>query len=119
MNPQDILTHFVLLTGMGKGEAAAWLPLCSRYARQLRSRLRDPQKERENAALLQSVAAELAYAKYTELCAARESESFCAGDVSVRGGGEGAVRAAKAVAEDALRSISFLLTDSDFAFRKC
>ena len=119
MNPQDILEHFILLTGLDKKEAPPWLPLCSRYARQLRAQLKNPEQETQNAALLSTVAAEMAYAKYTEICAARETESFSAGDITVRAYGEGAVRAAKAVAEEALCSINDLLDDRAFVFRKC
>lgn len=119
MNPQDILEHFILLTGLDKKEAPPWLPLCNRYARWLRTQLRNPEQEEKNAALLSTVAAEVAYAKYTEICAARESESFSAGDITVRSYGEGAVHAAKEVAEESLRSIDYLLDDRAFAFRKC
>ena len=119
MNLQDILEHFRLLSGQSEEEAAPWVRLCSRYMRVLRSRLRDPALEEKNAALLSAAAAEMAYAKYVELSAAREAESFSAGDITVRSFGEGALRAAKSVAEDAEVSVRHLLADQEFLFRKC
>ena len=85
-----VLDRFVLLSGLSREESAAYLPVCSSAA--------------------------VAFYRFALISAAREEESFSAGNLTLRQDSEAKAQYARAVRDDALATLSDLAEDSGFLF---
>lgn len=100
-----VLTAFLSLSGLGEGEREQWRSLCAAALHDLTSRLREGIDPSQQGERLTQGAAALAYYKYALLEAAVGCHSLKAGELSLSCDGNGLVKAAAAIRDDALLSL--------------
>ncbi len=111
-----VLESFILVSGLTREEAERWLPLCHWAVASIYGRLRPEADVIANQTALCYAAGTMAYYKFVLREVAQSNRSqFSVGDVSLTEDHAETMEAAKALYEDALRSVEHLFGD-EFAF---
>lgn len=120
MNLEKIFDGFILLTGLGRTEAAKWLSLCQTAMEEILSRLSANAETERYSTLLNSCAAAGAFWKYTVILSAQPaSQSFSAGDVKItQNRSDDLSSSARILYEECLKAIGPLLEDRSFVFEE-
>ncbi len=111
-----VLDRFVLLSGLSREESAAYLPVCSSALANILAHLKPGVDAEQHAEEIAHAAAAVAFYRFALISAAREEESFSAGNLTLRQDSEAKAQYARAVRDDALATLSDLAEDSGFLF---
>ena len=103
-----VLTAFLSLAGLDEGEKERWQGLCASAWNDLLAHLREGISPSQQGERLTQGAAAIAYYKYALLEAAVGCHSLKAGELSVSCDGDGLLRAAGAIRDDAILSLADL-----------
>ncbi len=112
-----VLAVFCRLTGLSESEGRRYLPLCRAAAAALTRRLAPQVDLAAEQDTLCHAAGAAAYYRYVMRTALEEgAATFAAGDVKVTDHTDRRIAAARALLEEAMRSVAHLLCEDDFAF---
>ncbi len=119
MNPEEVLSRFLIIANIPLEEASSWIPLCAEASDEILRHLKNSVNPAEHMHRLTTSAAALAFYRYILYNVANGgAESFGAGELRIRTNTEVAIKNAYAVWLDAKRSIADLLNDEEFVFER-
>lgn len=114
-----ILNRFAFLSGLTLDETALFIPICNDAKMEIQLKIKPHINESAESGRLEAAAAALSFYKYILHKASLQStQSFSAGDVSIKEDIKQQLEGARSIWREARASVCDILQDDEFYFQK-
>ena len=119
MELNAILNRFSVISGLSLGESDTFIPICNDAKAYIQSKLKPNVNESAESERLEAAAAALSFYKYVLYKASLQgTQSFSAGDVSIKEDSKQQIENARTVWYEAKASVCDILQDDEFYFQQ-
>lgn len=119
MDLNAILNRFAFLSGLTLDETASFTPICNDAKMEIQLKIKPNINESAESGRLEAAAAALSFYKYIlHKASLQGTQSFSAGDVSIKEDIKQQLESARSIWYEAKASVCDILQDDEFCFQK-